>query len=384
MLLNSNQCYHLGYTLRKSDQRLRFQKPHVGLVVTGGHEGLFSRSVITNLNRFPRDRMRFTIVCPSESLRALRKQVTRPDVEFLSIAPGFSQLLKDMRNAAFDLLYYHEVGTDSLNYFLAFFRLAPVQCTTWGIQDTSGAPEMDYYLSSRWTERQDADQHYSERLVLLDTLLKQPHALNPPNPGKTRGDFGVNERQHLYFCPQHLGKFHPDYDEILATILRQDGNGVLVVVEWPTRRDGEQLLARFRTAIPDVVDRVKVLPHLEKPDYLAMLQLSDVMIDPFHFSGVNTTYDALQLGKAVVTLPGPFQRGRFTLGCYRRMELMDCMAASEQDYVDKAVRLATDEGYRSTIEQRIREAGEALVDQTEVADEPEACWWRLAQASRHR
>ena len=66
-----------------------------------------------------------------------------------------------------DILFYPEIGMDPLTYFLAFSRLAPVQCTTWGHPVTTGIPNMDYYISSENAEPSNAQAHYSESLVLL-------------------------------------------------------------------------------------------------------------------------------------------------------------------------------------------------------------------------
>src|SRR5947199_133897 len=47
-----------------------------------------------------------------------------------------------------DVLFYQDVGLEPLSYFLAFSRLAPVQLTSFGHPDTTGIPNLDYFLSS--------------------------------------------------------------------------------------------------------------------------------------------------------------------------------------------------------------------------------------------
>ena len=46
-----------------------------------------------------------------------------------------------------DILYYPDIGMEPVSYFLAFARLAPVQCACWGHPVTSGIPNIDYFLS---------------------------------------------------------------------------------------------------------------------------------------------------------------------------------------------------------------------------------------------
>src|SRR3546814_8369575 len=67
-----------------------------------------------------------------------------------------------------DLLLYTDIGMNAFSYFLAFARLAPVQCVTWGHPDTTGIPALDYFISNDLAEPEDAESHYSERLVRLD------------------------------------------------------------------------------------------------------------------------------------------------------------------------------------------------------------------------
>src|SRR5205085_10077534 len=48
---------------------------------------------------------------------------------------------------------------------------------------------------------------------------------------RTRGHFGLSETAHVYACPQMLFKFHPDFDEALGRILREDKHGILVTLD---------------------------------------------------------------------------------------------------------------------------------------------------------
>src|SRR6185437_8243427 len=77
--------------------------------------------------------------------------------------------VEQISQQAFDILLYADIGMDLLSYYLAFARLAPVQCTTWGHPVTSGISQIDYFISSQELEPADADSHYSEKLVKLSS-----------------------------------------------------------------------------------------------------------------------------------------------------------------------------------------------------------------------
>jgi len=90
------------------------------------------------------------------------------------------------------------------------------------------------------------------------------------------------------------------------------------------------------------------------------MAVSDVMLDTFHFGGGNTSYEGLAMGVPIVTLPSPYLRGRFTLGCYQRMGIDDCVATDPDQYVDIAVRLAPDREFRSAVRAKIEERSDML------------------------
>mgnify|MGYP001586303447 CR=1 FL=1 len=168
--------------------------------------------------------------------------------------------------------------------------------------------------------------------------------------------------KRLYVCPQSLYKFHPDLDGVMGGILRADPDGLIVLLEGALRKWTELLLKRLQAAIPDVVQRIRFVPRLASGEFMHLLAVSDVMLDPLHWSGGSTSLQALALGLPVVTLPGEFMRGRVTYGCYRQMGLMDCVAFTTGEYVDIAVRLGADSAWREQVKAKILAANHVLFE----------------------
>lgn len=346
-------------------------QPHLGFVVTHTHEGVFQRSMGNILNQLAAtNRFRLTVVSNRpDAIHYLKQHLPSPAIHFLLLPAQLDQAALALHRATFDLLYYWEVGTDAANYFLPFFRPAAHQCTSWGWQVTTGIPQMDSYLSSHLLEPADGQSHYSEKLVLLDTLLtcytRPDVPTSPPSPA----NFGFNSRQHLYFCAQNLLKIHPDFDSLAAEILRRDPLGLLILVGLENEFPAGLLRQRFQQTMPDVLERVHLLPRLREPEFWGLLALADVVLDTPHYGGVNTTYQALAAGTPIVTRPGPFQRGRYTFGAYQKMGFFDCVAHSPEDYVNKALQLGNDKGYRAKISQQIRQASPVLFGDPRPAQE---------------
>jgi predicted O-linked N-acetylglucosamine transferase (SPINDLY family) len=253
-----------------------------------------------------------------------------------------------------DILFYPDIGMDPFTYFLAFSRLAPVQMTSWGHPDTTGIPNMDYFLSCEGMEPGDSDAHYSERLVKLKDLTTYYYRPKPPAREYSRADFGLPEDGALYFFPQTLFKIHPDIDRVFGDLLARDPTGHLVLINDPFGGHwGDLLMKRFGRAIADSAGRVVFVPKASLEEYFGLLTVADVVLDVPTFSGGNSSIEAFSLGVPIVTWPGGFARGRITYACYQQMGIEDLIATNAGEYVDLALRLAGDGAFREKLGARI-------------------------------
>ena len=98
------------------------------------------------------------------------------------------------------------------------------------------------------------------------------------------------------------------------------------------------------------------LPQCEHEDFLRVMLLCDVMLDTLHWSGGNSSLDALACGLPIVTLPGRFMRGRQSAGMLGLMGIDELVAADADHYVAIAARLVRDHAWRAGLVDRIRAA----------------------------
>jgi len=282
-----------------------------------------------------------------------------------------------------DTLFYQDVAMDPFTYFLAFSRLAPIQCTSFGHPDTTGIAAIDYFVSNDLFEPADAAAHYSERLFPLRNLGTLAYYYRPQVAPARREDFGLRDG-NLYLCPQSLFKFHPEFDAVLGGILRADPQGQVVLVEAQARALGERLRERLRGALPDVAERIVFAPRQSSGNFTRLIAACDVMLDTMHFNGMNTSLEAFAAGTPVVTLPTALQRGRHTAGMYRRMGITEPVAKSVEDYVRVAVALGRDRERRALLRREILERNEVLFEDMEVVREFERFFSEASPASRPR
>ncbi len=299
------------------------------------------------------DRQRFEVV-------ALRVGVSAPD-ETASVIDGHADRVVHLDNQSLDaaraaindlkldVLFYQDIGMDPFSYFLAFSRLAPLQLTWFGHPDTTGIPAMDAYLSASLYETEASQTTYSERLVIMLAARNISYYRRPKLPIslEKREDFGLSDAEHLYCCPQQLFKLHPAMDSIFSDICEQDPLARIVLFESGEKQWRKALEQRMAAHSADLAARVVFLPSLSYERYLYCLKLSDVVLDTLAFNGYNTTLEALSVGTPVVTMPGSLQRQRFGSAIYEAMGFTTLVACSTNDYVAKALRLASEPEFRA-------------------------------------
>ncbi|MEO8384583.1 MAG: tetratricopeptide repeat protein [Betaproteobacteria bacterium] len=287
---------------------------------------------------------------------------------FIQGAENFAFFSQRIAADELDILIYPELGMDLTCFMLAALRLAPVQVCAWGHPVTSGHPGIDFYISCAAMEPANANEHYCERLLMLPgigTRYELP-TLSPEAAAKTRVDYQLPQDAHLYLCPQSLFKVHPANDRLLVAAMVNDPKGVLVMFagqnDGVTQKFVARLSAAFAASGLAPQGRVKLLPFTAHDDYKRINALCDVMLDTLHWSGGNTSLDALAMGLPVVTLPGEFMRGRQTMGMLRLLGVEELIATSADDYLVICARVANDAQYRQHLSQRILANSARLFD----------------------
>lgn len=353
---------------RWSDERRPTGRPHVGLVVTDSHEPVFLRSMGGMIERLAKSDYRLTLVVSRRGAERIRDRLSGCEIEYLLLPNRLSGALTAVGQARFDLLFYWEIGTDSLNYFLPMARLARVQAVSWGVPVTSGHRWVDDYLSSDLLEPVGGERDYTERLVRFRRLLSYQERRRPVQ-GVGRERWGLSAGEQVYVCSQNLGKFHPDFVGVLAEILERDPAGRLVVTSSRHPRPKGMLDEILSSALGGRMDRVLILPPLDVTSYHQLLGLADVQLDPFPFCGANTSYDAFSYDLPVVTVEGRYQRGRFTSGCYRAMGLAEWVAVDREEYIERAVAWGTCPDRRHEAIKILRERTPVLFEDGETPRE---------------
>ena len=312
---------------------------------------------------------------------------------YISLGTTLTIARETLEKLELDIIIYPDIGMKLLPTLLAYSRIAPVQITTWGHSETSGIDTIDYFISSEYfagsLSLDEIQKQYSEKLILfksLGTFYINPHKLFIENNKeysinntsfkkfKTREELGFTSKDHLYVCLQTFYKLNPEFEKCLARILELDPNGIILLSN--TFPYCKSHLERIRTIMGlEKIKRLKWYGSLEKDEFLNIVSISDVCLDPFPFGGCNTSYDAFSYNIPVITLPSEFLHGQFTNGLYKKMssdnniDMSECSASTPEQYAQLATTIGINEKLRHKINRNIEMQKHLIFQEQESIEE---------------
>lgn len=261
-----------------------------------------------------------------------------------------------LRRLAPDVIVYLDIGMHPVSQALAALRLAPVQAALWGHPVTTGLPTIDWMLSPDAMEPEDGDAHYTERLFRLPGL---GHALRrSPPPAPVASTLRRVPGNIELLCPQSVYKLLPGHDTLFARILARLPRARLHLIAHEQTHVRAWLGARMTpTLAAHGVDPTRLVLHpmLPLPEYLALARDCDLGLDSIGWSGGMSSIDLLSQGLPIVTVAGRVMRGRQTAALLERLGTPELVAVNEEDYVARAVALASDAPRRDALAARLRE-----------------------------
>jgi predicted O-linked N-acetylglucosamine transferase (SPINDLY family) len=235
---------------------------------------------------------------------------------------------------------------------------APVQVTWIGYPGTTGLSAMDYRLTDAWLDPPGLTECYhSEQLVrLTGSATFRPADSSPAvNPLPALGSGAVT-----LACLNSLIKVNPQVIAVWARILARLPGARLMLGNVSEPGMVQRMQAMFADA-GVAAERLILMPNLPLQDYLALHHRIDLALDPFPYGGGTSTYHSLWMGVPVITLAGasaPARQGAAILG---GLGLTECIAESEDAYVERVLALLADLPALERLRQSLRQRLEATV-----------------------
>jgi len=251
---------------------------------------------------------------------------------------SFKEKINFVLNHNLDIIFYPDIGFSTQLFYLTFIRLAKVQVTSWGHPETTGNPNIDYFLSSKLLEEDldIAQKHYSEKLLLCDYLPMYYF-----KPKIKRLDDQELITNNIYSCPQSLFKLHPDFDEIILKIFQHDKKAKIQLLKGKEKKFSDKIFDRLKKKIPNHINNIIFINSLTNEEYINHCGRASVLLDPLYFGAGNSFHESMFYGTPTVTMPTKFLRSKIVNGAYQQMQISNPPVVKEiDDYVSLAVQIA--------------------------------------------
>ncbi len=252
---------------------------------------------------------------------------------------SYAEIAAQIHDDEIDILF--DLGGHTANNLLPVFayRPAPIQMTGIGYFDTTGLPQMDYFLADRTTLPEGEAAPFTEQIVRMERSHLcymwhgEPSELQPLPAG-----------QNGFVTFGSLNDFRKVNDDVLrvwAKVLAAvPGSRLLLKAGIFDDAYGTRLaLAKMERAGIDVS---RVMTEGRTDDYLRTYERIDIALDTFPYPGGGTTCDALYMGVPVVTLTGGSHHERFGESLLKNAGHSELCAATPEAYVAIAKGLAED------------------------------------------
>ncbi len=242
---------------------------------------------------------------------------------------------------------------------LAVRKPAPVVATWLSSDGTTGATEVDYLLTSKYTVFPGDEQYYTEEIcgidnglfqVQLDEVMELPEIQPPPCLSNSFITFGSLHR-YLKFS----SKVYETWSKILKSV--PGSKLMLKYADLDTPLVANNVRSRFaKHGIAE--DRIIIEGADSKFNFQNTYNKIDIALDPFPFSGGTTTIDALYMGVPVIANTSDRVSSRTASSMLMALGLEELVTNNEADYIRVALELAADKErivkYNQTLRDRIK------------------------------
>lgn len=260
------------------------------------------------------------------------------NLKILKLPKSFNDKTNMIIEQNLDILFYPDIGLSTQLYYLTFLRLAKYQLTSWGHPETTGNPNIDFFLSSKLLEKNlnESQKHYSEKLLLCEYL---PMFYSKPKIKKIE-DSEI-QSNNIYSCPQTLFKLHPDFDEIILKIIKNDKKANIFFIKGKEFLLADKIYTRLSKKIVNEMDRIHFIDSLTNEEYINHCGRASVLLDPLYFGAGNSFHESMFYGTPTITMPNQFLRSRIVDGAYKQMKIDNPpVVESIDDYVSTAIDFA--------------------------------------------
>jgi predicted O-linked N-acetylglucosamine transferase (SPINDLY family) len=232
---------------------------------------------------------------------------------------------------------------------------APVIATHLGYHGCIGLSQVDYKITDRFADPPDAVHCQIEAPLVIDACVLPVCRVAPaPGDAVSRRALGIEPDQVVFGIFVGLYKLSARCLALWRRILERVPSAMLLFS--PLNVAEQPIYHRQLDAHCVPCDRVRYLPSpVDDAHARARYRLVDAVLDTVPYSGGDTTAAALDMSVPVITVVGARHAERMTSSLLAHLDLFECIAHNDADYIDLACRIAEDAAWRRSVAAKIAE-----------------------------
>ncbi len=311
-----------------------------------------------------REKIEFLLFMLNSDANSLEQYCRGRADRMIHLTGDIAQRIARLRTEDLDVLVIGSNVTAMTNdiMLMAMHRMVRVQMTLFSSPATSGIRNMDFFLSGKLSETDNAQEHYREQLIRLEgtgfcfSYESQPE----PAAGRpTRQSCKIPNDAVVFASGANFFKIIPELIDLWKKILAATPNSILLLYPfgqaWMSNYIQMPFLDQINSAFAQSGNQsrrvivMKTLPN--RATVKEVLKLADVYLDSIRHAGGHSLIDPLEVGLPAVTVEGEFLRNRHGAAILRAIQADDLVAKDEADYISRAIELGND----ATLRQRWRD-----------------------------
>ncbi|HSE12794.1 MAG TPA: tetratricopeptide repeat protein, partial [Rudaea sp.] len=340
-------------------QHVRASGPvRVGFISSGFVEHPTALLIVELIERLRRSALQtIGFATTADDHGPLRARLARAFREFHDIsAQPMQGMLRAVRDARVDILIDLDGYCEDSRPELFALRAAPLQVNWLAYPGSLGAPWYDYLIADHELIPREQRAHYREKIAWLPRCYQPTDTTRVVAAPAARGALGLPATGFVFASFNNSWKFTLRSFARWMKILKAVPDSVLWLLTGPAGSAADDHLRQAARAAGIEPARLVFAARVRHAEHLSRYRHADLFLDTNPYNAHTTASDALWAGCPVLTRPGATFASRVAASLNHYMGLDEMNVASDQAYIELAVRLAQDPAGASALRARVEAA----------------------------
>lgn len=302
------------------------------------------------------DRTRFETIAISsgpDDRSAMRARLKAAFDRFIDVRQRSDrEVVQLMRDLEIDIAVDRSGFSTGARPGIFYQRAAPIQVNYLAYPGTMGADFIDYIVADQVVVPREHHSWYEEKVVYLpDCYQVNDSSRSIAEHAPSRAELGLPDRGFVFCSFNNSYKTTPQMFDVWMRLLREVDGSVLWLLEGNAA--AQHNLRREAATRQVHADRLIFARGVAHEDHLARHRRADLFLDTLPCNAHTTASDALWAGLPVLTCMGTTFAGRVAASLLQAIGLPELITGSLHEYVQLALRLASDSAQLDQIRQKL-------------------------------